>query len=621
MHRQSHSVTRTRKSRSFTIACPPPFTKAPVQRTKTFTGCWTCRARGNKCDEARPACLRCLQRGICCEGYGVKLVWEDDRETSGKRVQRRTALTGREAESPVLTPEEVVSALEEVEAALVARAGPFTVFPTSPTLQLELPRDVSNSRQEEHSIQFPSPPNSNHELPTIHEVEDELSPVLDYCDPPMFFEEWQNHNDGDLFMSNDEAEAAEAAMAMVLIKQKVRPQFISYISSASPEERSLLHYWVTFLSGMMLPTQRYDNPFRTIFIPLALSASSSTENSSGSGALLHAIYAVSAFNRARLSPSPERLEALGTKHHRISLQLLRRSLTQLNVLPSQPEAILATIIMMSSIEVMQGNSSTWRTHLTGGKVWLQSMLEQGYTPSDSFSLLYQIFICIDALGNPDISSHTPGVPFDGPTPQLAPFSLYIWGSKYYLGKLFGVTEPLIHAIFKINSLSDPKSQVTAKEIDDLDMLIRRNDPDALVWDLDADYENITRHHACAFFCACLIYFERRLRKTPPKKLQRLVQRSLDHLDTTRTLENEKGLDVCGLFWPEFITVCEAEDGSSLRDRARHLLEKGRLRGIGNIISAEKVVLEVWQRRNEDVEQCDITWQKVMDKMGLDIILT
>jgi C6 transcription factor Pro1 len=41
------------------------------------TGCWTCRARKKKCDDARPACSACTLRSITCYGYDTKPIWMD----------------------------------------------------------------------------------------------------------------------------------------------------------------------------------------------------------------------------------------------------------------------------------------------------------------------------------------------------------------------------------------------------------------------------------------------------------------------------------------------------------------------------------------------------------------
>lgn len=43
--------------------------------SRTKTGCYSCRIRRKKCDEARPQCLACSSRGIDCLGYDVKPAW------------------------------------------------------------------------------------------------------------------------------------------------------------------------------------------------------------------------------------------------------------------------------------------------------------------------------------------------------------------------------------------------------------------------------------------------------------------------------------------------------------------------------------------------------------------
>lgn len=57
----------------------------PRIRTRGFTGCYTCRERKLKCDDAKPACNRCLAVGIKCQGYGVKLSWLSYNETAERK--------------------------------------------------------------------------------------------------------------------------------------------------------------------------------------------------------------------------------------------------------------------------------------------------------------------------------------------------------------------------------------------------------------------------------------------------------------------------------------------------------------------------------------------------------
>uniref|UniRef100_A0A060SYY1 ARAD1C04444p n=1 Tax=Blastobotrys adeninivorans TaxID=409370 RepID=A0A060SYY1_BLAAD len=49
--------------------------KKNIKRLRT--GCWTCRRRGYKCDEGKPECANCTRLKIKCEGYGIRLKWQN----------------------------------------------------------------------------------------------------------------------------------------------------------------------------------------------------------------------------------------------------------------------------------------------------------------------------------------------------------------------------------------------------------------------------------------------------------------------------------------------------------------------------------------------------------------
>ncbi|OJI83154.1 hypothetical protein ASPTUDRAFT_191616 [Aspergillus tubingensis CBS 134.48] len=57
-----------------------------LSRSRTLTGCGTCRHRHVKCDEASPVCENCQQQGLACLGYERQLVWASH---DGDRVFRR----------------------------------------------------------------------------------------------------------------------------------------------------------------------------------------------------------------------------------------------------------------------------------------------------------------------------------------------------------------------------------------------------------------------------------------------------------------------------------------------------------------------------------------------------
>ncbi|TVY82767.1 Thiamine biosynthesis regulatory protein [Lachnellula suecica] len=48
---------------------------APEPKRRSRTGCWPCKTRKVKCDEARPICVNCQRQGETCD-YSIRLNWE-----------------------------------------------------------------------------------------------------------------------------------------------------------------------------------------------------------------------------------------------------------------------------------------------------------------------------------------------------------------------------------------------------------------------------------------------------------------------------------------------------------------------------------------------------------------
>lgn len=114
-----------------TIGMPHPVhaktKRTPKLRTKTFTGCWTCRARRVKCDDGQPQCQRCRRSGWECQGYGMRLGLS---ETPGGRLQRRQLCTSTPQTREVLSTG-VTALLAELDGCSgdnSAQRGPFSVF-------------------------------------------------------------------------------------------------------------------------------------------------------------------------------------------------------------------------------------------------------------------------------------------------------------------------------------------------------------------------------------------------------------------------------------------------------------------------------------------------------------
>ncbi|KAJ0422988.1 fungal-specific transcription factor domain-containing protein [Aspergillus carlsbadensis] len=63
----------------------PPRSPQRAKRTRSRTGCWTCREAGYKCDEIKPECGRCTRLSIHCKGYGLRLKWQSTQAAGGRR--------------------------------------------------------------------------------------------------------------------------------------------------------------------------------------------------------------------------------------------------------------------------------------------------------------------------------------------------------------------------------------------------------------------------------------------------------------------------------------------------------------------------------------------------------
>jgi len=68
-----------------------------ASKTRSSDGCWTCRLRRKKCDEARPICVGCLALEIDCLYSDTKPDWMDNGEKQKKRADEIKAEVKRKA--------------------------------------------------------------------------------------------------------------------------------------------------------------------------------------------------------------------------------------------------------------------------------------------------------------------------------------------------------------------------------------------------------------------------------------------------------------------------------------------------------------------------------------------
>jgi arginine metabolism regulation protein II len=619
-----------------------------VKRSKTFTGCWTCRSRGVKCGEEKPVCARCSKGSFHCEGYGVKLVWPDEYSNNPSGAQRRLFTQLQKTSGPTLSELELDISLSTLDAAIVVdqeQDGLFSVF-RLPSSEADIFQEISISRSETSrycvdggfsnqsvvengSSLFAASSSEDSSISTILEESGE-DDVLHYnkdenLDVPIY-----------RCRSPSRSQHNMAFHWEPWVEDAMDPfgplEYFTPLNDPGPrEERELMHYWVTHLSDLMISAGLADNPYRTVWVPMALESTAGKDILLENSALLHAIYALSAFNkfqRVGSSSLPYSISAI--KHYQLSLEYLRQALMQQR--EAQLEVVLATISALSLMEVINGNFSFWRKHLKGGRAWLRS-IERGKWTRLQKSATYQFFLCAEAIG-----SFLPRAAENAPLENIHACAVgdsdYVHDSTfgvtnisldvdYVLDRYFGITKPILEAITHINHILASPYRPSKTELEGLEIKILLNRPISISnrrANFDPESQALV-DYKMMFYYACHIHFKHNLLHTTSEDLQGIVRHSLLHLQNIEIHETTYGC--CGILWPIFLIACESDERKSRNAFLRWFSTKARL-GIGSLALALAVVIEVWRRRDaarsRDHGSCFVSWEKVMAEMGLDLFI-
>lgn len=426
--------------------------------------------------------------------------------------------------------------------------------------------------------------------------------------------ETESAPDNEYPSSGSEDDAAAHGLE-IRLRVVIQPLLPHYLASATAIERRMFHYWITCLSDLYLPIATIDNPYRNILIPLALKATTTSDELSGNAALLHAIYSITASHWAQRTPNQISLQSFAAKNYNASLTLLRKSLVQQN--GRQRNAILAAVILLSTMECFTGVPHGWRVHVKGGRQWLR---QQGnYWIQDPEAIvLCQMFECIEVVGDTQTIGSSMAQR-DEISSEVAHDSESTRGSGYCLDRYLGIPKPVFDAIREVNRLRNWGRVLELDEITELEAIILITKPTSLFISSTAISEDKHRYHySWAYHHACRVYFEREIRSTPPDVLQKQVREGLFHFEQINDLERSR--DVCGLLWPIFVLACEAQR-PDLRQRFTTIFGHAEMLGIGNSQKAAQAIRQVW--RQNDGERIVTTadrWKTLLH-LGFDLLLT
>ncbi|KAF2140452.1 uncharacterized protein K452DRAFT_359530 [Aplosporella prunicola CBS 121167] len=561
------------------------------KRGKTFTGCWTCRDRGVKCDLGKPHCATCAKSKKSCQGYGIRLVWLDENDHAPHEQSRRL-FTEAGRQPPVHDDASLEHAIESLDG-LVApcnhQVPPFGVF------------SVSGARNDTNSGAFGSS-NSTISLRSCNDGNNKNHGVISLSTTP------HTIVGTGAFTSPMLSQANLLGSIPSLTTDPL--QFV--FPSLPPEDRVLFHHWTSHLSGIILPIPITDNPYRDVMIPLALS----NTDTLASLALLHGIYAIAAFNLTEQYPPKPEYRVHAIRNYKVSIRLLHQSLTKPN---EDPGTIFATITILASIYLVVGDSANWRIHLKGGRDFLRAT-RISFQNSWHAGITYQLFRCLEmfALTQDTKRMYTSIVPH-GYYTNLSKEDQKNGLQGYYLERFFGLPIAVFKALQRMHDIRHSLIEPTNQELDDIEALIEEAKvPDDRLFTEHGGFSDILmHHHRMTFYLAAHIQLQREFRTAPLPAIQHLVQQCAEHLETIYRLE--KTARVCGVGWPLYIAACDAES-QELRERFMYLFTKGEHFGIGSLKHATKVVRKVWEQRDATGECSPLHRQEVMNSLGLDILL-
>lgn len=606
--------------------------RVPKPRTKTFTGCWTCRDRRVKCDEEYPHCGRCQRSGWVCKGYGLRLGWS---QAPGSRSHRRQLRAPLSDADQGLSSAAVTELLVELDGCsghgCAQQRGPFSVFSLS-----------SLETQDSTCVDLPNLEVSLLDQET--EVSQHISDLVDLADGDRGSElaspkpTWAGSSSTTaLFMFESHKDLCTVSSRPNDLVGDMSINEVAYVHHKSPRnmpsepsdygrpisniysnrtgispwdslspfvlprsETELVHHWVIFLSGNMLLIDTPDNPCRAVFLPLALKGlDASPAESNIHLSIFHAICASSAFSLSHLRHD-SRYHSIAVHHDQLALGHLRGSLQQASCLD---EPTLAAVLTCISAEAMSGRRSRWRAHVSGCLGLLENEVHGDWIRTPTAARLVKSYLSLSSLCSLPIPDQLMSL-LNGPSHL-----------HHYLEQSHGVTIPLVQCLAQITTLVESQTQLSTEELDRLQLQLYLNFPS--LSNPDAPGSVIVQHALNSFYYATIVYFRRSLRGAPLCDVQDLIEKGIHELESVDALTRDKG--GCSYNWASFVVAADC-DRPDLQDRMLAFFHRKSRHGIQSINILCEIVQALWNRRAVAGPHVDIQWQDIAREADFDFML-
>ncbi|KAF7557826.1 hypothetical protein G7Z17_g373 [Cylindrodendrum hubeiense] len=616
-------------------------------RTKTFSGCWTCRAKHVKCDETRPTCKRCQRSGLTCEGYGVRLSWTSVRGPSNFRNSSSSRKGRRQPAGSSLDPRE-----DPMDQAMTEERQGQGNGESAEQSANSTPHDTTGSSGISPSSAMDED-SAEGELSSrlFHSYKALGQGLTSRTSQPPFqtrLEQSDGHNSTPGTQSNNESPCAivtscEPATSITSNDIDVSYQDITWLPprrSNSPPSAHLLEqenlqsamanaevplrhldalpnlglqcqlmeHWTLHLCDALNPVPGIHNPLRTIMMPIALEgARADLKTSTGATALFHLISAASAFHLSQKRTSPEEkrtLESVALEHHNLGITHLGQNIQSDDL--SQCVSVLASLVMCILNEAISTPAPFWRLHFRGAVEWVNHINPQVWHQTESASVIYQMFSGMATLVQSQLlldESPLWDLPYN-PSSQPGP---------YILDMAFGLPQPVMQCLNAMKSIqlehkrADAQASAVnaAQNLDRLELELFLSAPKKPDASFGKEYGDLVYHHGYTYYFAALIYMKRTVKDTPIEDVQALIEQSLHHVEI---LEACTDRPFSPMLWPIAIIAFEINQSMPQNRMLKCLDNFAERSGLMIWTQLAKLVKDLWALRRTE-GNANVKWHK------------
>ncbi|KAH7240234.1 fungal-specific transcription factor domain-containing protein [Fusarium redolens] len=637
------------------------------KKSKTFTGCWTCRARRVKCDEVQPVCNRCTKARRICEGYGVRLTWKSNQKETPFRV-----LINLDTDAVEIPPDDLDDMINRccyTEASHETQTfGPFSVFSVGQSTGYESPGQQQLDAQEcqadqglveEAGAENSHTPSSNESLmdasqPSVPEFSNQPpldTTILGTLTHPATtsIHDYVNEND-DLVL--DELFSAEwflgpsscdlesqvsswtetGLFPLSLENDNPFTMAIPLEDDSSPDHIHVtdtpFNSWHEFpspqtsLSPISMSRQQTElihhwlvfmcrnmEPIDAVDNPyrvvyLRLASEGLRSTSKSHMAVFHGVCAAAAHNLNTLRH--DETNTRSAWNAQVALQNLQESISE----PKRMDytSVLAAIAMCIMHDTMTGQPRNWRTHIQAAlRIIVQGTIHLGLDAGSELHVVVLQCLCLVVLGDVETQD------------DLADMLSQLPATEDYLFKQHSITKTLVGIISQINTLSKKDTERDFTLIDQLELQIYLQvTPNTQHNQFRSDKVNfINQHYASVWHYATIIHFQRRIRHKPPGQLQDIVSEALAHLEAAEDVATD--LDGCILLWPCMVIASECYDEEHKMRALNWFKRKGR-HGFANVSLASTICLEYWKWRDRNsTRSLTTSWQDFVVGTQYDVV--